>query len=227
MRKFTKIILILIIELVSLCLSTSCMFVGDNYKVRDLISYIDSNKKGNEKVQFVNLYDDYEQKSVEILFVNVDTVIEADEIVRLINQYLADHPDYFLNDDYYIEVNMDYSTRSHTQNFMCRNSLEVYRIGDEEGEEYFDRTVSVEDNLCYLNVIGYFMDQEEMKLSRYAGLFPEIKNLTLQHTVLDDLSVFGTMESIESVRILYDVGEISDELLAQLNELYPEIDFIS
>lgn len=66
-----------------------------------------------------------------------------------------------------------------------------------------------------------------MKLSRYAGLFPEIKNLTLQHTILDDLSVFGTMESIESVRILYDVGEISDELLAQLNELYPEIDFIS
>lgn len=62
MRKFTKIILILIIELVSLCLSTSCMFVGDNYKVRDLISYIDSNKKGNEKVQVVNLYDDYEQK---------------------------------------------------------------------------------------------------------------------------------------------------------------------
>ena len=58
-----------------------------------MISYIDSNKKGNEKVQVVNLYDDYEQKSVEILFVNVDTVIEADEIVRLINQYLADHPD--------------------------------------------------------------------------------------------------------------------------------------
>lgn len=227
MKKENRIIAITILVILTSLLISSCMFVGDNFKIRKLISYIDSNKQGNEKVQVVNLYDDYEQKSVEILFVNVDTVIEADEIVRLINQYLADHPDYFLNDDYYIEVNMDYSTRSHTQNFMCRNSLEVYRIGDEKGEEYFDRTVSVEDNLCYLNVIGYFMDQEEMKLSRYAGLFPEIKNLTLQHTILDDLSVFGTMESIESVRILYDVGEISDELLAQLNELYPEIDFIS
>lgn len=226
MKEKMRITSILMIVLLSMCLSTSCIFIGDNFRARELISYLNKYKEGDEKVQFANIYDKPAQKSMEIFIVNVDTVKEADEVIRLINQYLEDHPDYFLNDDYYIEVHMDYSERSHTQNFICRNSMEIYWIGYEEDDENYDATVIVEDRLCYLQVIGYNMDRDEKKISCYSGLFSDIKELVLNRTYLDDMSAFGTMESLERVAIYYEVGQISEETLAQLSEMYPEIEFV-
>ncbi len=225
MKNKLKIIPILMITLISLCLSTSCYLIEDNFKVRDLISYINRNKEGDEQFQVAKVYDENVQKSIEISFVSVDTVIEADEIIRLVNQYLEDHPDYFLNEDYYIEITMEADEIFTTLNFLCRNSLQNYNIND---KDFQDVSVVVENKLCHLIVVGTVLDHSSYFISSYSGLFSDIRVLALSRDInLDDLSAFGSMDNLEKVAMLTDQGQISEETLAQLKETYPEIEFVS
>ena len=222
MRKAKTNLAILFIALISL-ISTSCMHTSDNFKVRDLVSYINTNKVGEEKFKYANVYEDYAQKSIVIDFVNVHTLSEADEIIRLINQYLSDNPDYFLNDDYYIEVRMDAVGNSYTRNFVCRNSMEIILFGEEDSQ---DILVDVEKNLCHLVVYGIVLDTPSRKISSFNGLFSDIKSLRLSDSVIiDDLSVFGTFHNLQSVSMdIAGVG-VSDDTLTQLRKMYPEIIF--
>lgn len=226
--KNAKGILSILIILVFLCFITSCKESGGYKLIEDLIRYISENSEGNSTYLKSLHYDDYEQKSMRIYFTEVDTLTEADEIVRLINQYLEDHPDFLLNDDYYLEVYMDSEERNKTQNFSCSNSMEFYRIGDEEGEEYYDVTVPVEVGLCYLRVIGYTLRGENLYISHYSGLFSDIRVLVLHEAInLDDLSAFGTLESLERVVFLNREGHIQENVMKELDNLYTEIVFES
>jgi len=223
MKNAKRVIMLVSILLLSLGLSTSCLLIGDNFKIRDLISYIDKNKESDEKYDGAHIYDEHAQKSIFISFSNIDTVKEADEIIRLINKYLVDHPEYFLNQDFYICVKMSSVRNAYSHSFSCTNSMEYY---SPESKDHKNKTVLIEEDLCQLIVNGVTMGSEELKISKFDGLFSDIKSLVLSdNVVLDDLSVFGTFESLEAVNLALSSGQISDETIAQLKEMYPEIEF--
>lgn len=223
MKNAKRVITLVSILLLSLGLSTSCLLIGDNYKIRDLISYIDQNKEGDQKYNGAHIYDEHVQKSISIDFTKVDTVKDADEIIRLINQFLDNQPEYFLHENYYITVTMRKMKTTYSQTFSCRNSMEFFGVGD---DKYQDVTVTIEDNLSYLIVSGITMSNEELKISLFSGLFSDIKKLDLCDKVsVDDLNVFGTFKSLETVWFENSDGHISDDIGSQLEEMYPEIEF--
>lgn len=223
MRKAKTNLAILFIALISLISVSSCTQNEDYKLIEDMIRYMEDDKIGDEDFINVYIFDEYVQKSISINFANVDTVQEADGIIRSMNQFLADRPEYFLHDDYYIEVNMDAGEYSYSRNFTCSNSMKYYKTGD---EGYRDTVVPIEKNLCHLRVNGIVLDTPSRKISSFNGLFSDIKRLRLSDSVsIDDLSVFGTFHNLQSVSMdIAGVG-VSDDTLTQLREMYPEIIF--
>ena len=215
-----KLRIIVVICSLLLLLSSCGRFSRPAY-VNEVIDYINTNKKGNEKVNDIFLYGEKQnQRGILIKYYNVDDTEEANEIISLFNNYLKMNPESELNNDYYIELEMSALKDTYSLNYRATNAKEYHNIKD------IHNRITTEDALCRLEITGLSEPSDDFRISRIKDCFLSMRVILFgRRVLLDDNSAFSSHSLLENVYFDMDNQPYQDSEIEKLNQLYPSISF--
>lgn len=178
--------------LIAAILLSSCearwRYNADLYRMRDFTNAIEE-EFGELSIKDIAIDD--EEKSFSITYTGPETIAEFDQIREMINDYLIENPDFFLNDGYSITVHFKtYIGRVNYVNSMITNKKNPY---DEKSDELYE-------NLAFMEIQnGPYASYE---ISQLEGHCTTLKGLGLDGIKLKDLDVLKNLPVLESVMLV-------------------------
>lgn len=209
MHSYKKIIIVFItILMLSSCYIYYC--VGLNFKnivIADYITYISKNDIGDIRCIDVIIDRNSKKDAIEIVFRNVDEVLELIELVDVTNKYFLEHPNSRLSK---AEVILTlYDSSNHYINYQCTTRHNSNKNG-------VIRSLWINTDISTMNY--------NLKcISSYAEGLTTIEYLLIGNDfVLDDISVFEKLISIQIVEFEY----ASDKQKKAIEEITQKYDWI-